>query len=107
MSKQNLQIIFIVGGTITIIGAVAQLFNVLAAPYVFSVGALIVIVLQFIAALKNKNTDPRLQRLTRVNFITSLFLALAAYFMFTSANSWVVAVLIYAISSLIMSFRTK
>lgn len=107
MSKQNLQIIFIVGGTITIIGAVAQLFNVKAAPYIFSAGALILIVLQFMAALKSKNTDPRLQRLTRVNFITSLLLALAAYFMFTSANSWVVAVLIYAISSLIMSFRTK
>jgi len=106
MSKQNLQIIFIIGGTITIVGAIAQLFNVTAAPYVFSAGALIIIALQLMAALNSKNSDPRLQRLTRVNFITSLFLALAAYFMFTSANSWVVAALIYALSSLIMSFRT-
>lgn len=107
MSKQNLQIIFIAGGTLTIVGAVAQLFNVKISPYIFSTGALLLIVLQLLTALDSKNNDKRLQRLTRVNFITSLFLALAAYFMFTSSNSWVVAVLIYALSSLIMSFRAK
>lgn len=107
MLKQNLQVIFITGGTITIIGAIAKLFNVGIAPYIFSTGALIIIALQLVAIFKTDSTDTRVRRLTRINLFTSLFLALAAYFMFSNANSWVIAVLIYALSSLIMSFRNK
>lgn len=107
MLKQNLQVIFITGGTITIIGAIAKLFNIGAAPYIFSTGALIIIVLQLLATLKTDSTDARVRRLSRINLFTSLFLAVAAYFMFNDANSWVIAALIYALSSLIMSFRNK
>ena len=105
MTKQPLQILFFGGGTLTIIGAVAQLFDISSAPYIFSLGAALLIYFQFINAWKTREVDMRQQRLGRIGFITSLLLALAAYFMFTHSNLWVVAVLIYALSSFSLSFR--
>jgi uncharacterized membrane protein HdeD (DUF308 family) len=103
--KQNSQILFILAGTITILGAFAKLFNLIYAPYIFSVGAGILIILHGINAFDTKNLDNRHQRLNRIGFFTSLMLGLAAYLMFTNSNSWVVPILIYALSSFFQSFR--
>jgi hypothetical protein len=107
MQKQHIQILFIIGGTLTIIGALAELFNVIYAPYLFSLGAAILIVIQAMNAFDKNKVDYREQRLARSGLFTSLLLVLAAYLMFTHSNSWVVAVLIYALSSLFYSFRGK
>jgi len=103
--KQTSQILFITAGTITMLGAFARLFDLKYAPYIFSIGAALIIFIQGKNAFENSSTDRRQQRLARIGFLTSLMLGLAAYFMFTGSNSWVVMVLIYALSSLFQSFR--
>jgi len=105
ITKQSSQILFIGGGLFTIIGAVAQLFDIVSAPYIFSLGAALIVLFQFIHAWQYRPSDMRQQRLGRIGFFTSLLLVLAAYFMFTDSNLWVVAVLIYALSSFSLSFR--
>lgn len=105
MIKQTSQILFIGGGTFTIIGAVAQLFEISSAPYIFSLGALLLLYYQFLQAWKTRNAEMRQRRLGRIGFIATLLLVLAAYFMFTNSNLWVVAVLIYALSLFSLSFR--
>lgn len=104
-TKQPSQILFIGGGTLTIIGAAAQLFDIPNAPYIFSLGAGLIVYFQFMQAWKTRNAEMRQQRLGRIGFIASSLLALAAYFMFTNSNLWVVVVLIYALSSFSLSFR--
>jgi len=56
-------------------------------------------------AYETKTEDKSPQRLARLGFLTSLMLGVACYFMFTGSNSWVVMVLIYALSSFYQSFR--
>lgn len=103
--KQPSQILFILAGTLTILGAFAKLFDLIYAPYVFSIGAGILIFLHGKDAFDKGKADKRNQRLSRIGFFTSLMLGLAAYFMFTGSNSWVVMVLIYALNSIYQSFR--
>lgn len=103
--KQPSQLLFISAGTLTILGAFAKLFDISYAPYIFSVGAGLIIFLQGKNAFETGKADKRKQRLSRNGLLTSLSLGLAAYFMFTGSNSWVVMVLIYALSSFFLSFR--
>jgi hypothetical protein len=103
--KKNSQIFFLLGGTLTILGAFAHMFNVIYAPYVFSLGAAAIIYLQLMQALHSKDMSQRMQRLIRMGFFSSLLLGLAAYLMFVHSNSWVVAVLIYALTSIFYTFR--
>ena len=103
--KQPSQLLFIFAGTITILGAFARLFDIKYAPYIFSIGAGLLIFLQGKSALDNWNVEKRQQRLARIGFLTSLMLGVASYFMFTGSNSWVVMVLIYSLSSFFQSFR--
>lgn len=99
------QILFITAGTLIILGAFAKLFNIIYAPYIFSIGSGLLIFIQGKNAFESSKAESRQQRLARIGFLTSLLLGLAAYFMFTGSNSWVVMVLIYALSSLFLSFR--
>ena len=103
--KQQSQILFIIAGTITILGAFARLFDIKYAPYIFSVGAVLLIFIQGKNAYETKTEDKSQQRLARLGFLTSLMLGVACYFMFTGSNSGVVMVLIYALSSFYQSFR--
>jgi len=105
IQKQQSQILFIVGGTITIIGAVAQLLEFSVAPYIFSIGAALLIYLQVMHLRDCWKAEIRKKRLAKNGLFASLFLALAAYSMFTFSNMWVVAVLAYALSSFFLSFR--
>jgi hypothetical protein len=99
------KILFTIGGIFTVVGSIAKLFNIAFAPYVFSVGVVFLIYIQLMYTLESKDADTRQRRLTRNGLFASLLLALAAYFMFVGSNSWVVAVLIYALSTLFLSFR--
>ncbi|MDP4239940.1 MAG: hypothetical protein Q8904_10780 [Bacteroidota bacterium] len=103
--QQPSQILFITAGTITILGVFARFFNINYAPYIFSVGAALLIFIQGKYALDNKHAEKRQKRLARIGFLNSLMLGLGAYFMFTGSNSWAVMVLIYALSSFFYSFR--
>jgi hypothetical protein len=103
--KNISQYLFLVAGSLTILGAVLQLFVLNFAPYIFSAGAGLLIFLHAKEVFDDKLPDKRHQRQSRIGLITSLFLGLGAYFMFTGSNSWVVMILIYSLSSFFQSFR--
>src|SRR5665647_894263 len=105
MQKQISQYIYLAGSAVTFMGAVAQLLEINYAPYIFSVGAALLIYIQIKNFIDKGKADSSTMRFARIGLITSLLLALAAYFMFTASNLWVIAVLIYALSSLYHSFR--
>lgn len=107
MNNKILNILFPIGGITIILASFLKINNNEFAKYAYSVGALLLITYHASIALKNKNSESRLQRSTRMGFINSLFLAVGAYFMFTDANSWILAVLIYALATLFLSFRMK
>ncbi|MDR1585708.1 MAG: hypothetical protein LBS07_06020, partial [Prevotellaceae bacterium] len=91
---------------VSVAGAVAALFEKEYAPYVFSFGAALIIFYQFMESLNIRKTgDFRLQRLRRIAFLSSTLLAAAAYLMFTGSNLWVAAALIYAVTTMFLSFR--
>ena len=97
--------LFTVGSVLTVIGSIIKLFDIQYAPYVFSTGAAFLIYIQLKHFFENRKSETREKRLSWNGLLSSLLLGLAAYFMFTDSNTWVVAVLIYALSSLFLSFR--
>ena len=103
--KQPSPIFFITAATLTILGSFAQLFKLVYAPYVFTLGVAILIFLHGMDAFDNSKIDKRQQRLARIGLLTSLMLGIGAYFMFVGSDSWVVMVLIYALSTFFQSFR--
>lgn len=105
MNKQLSQILYLVAGSLAIFGAVAHFLEHIYAPYVFSAGAALFIVIQAVHLFTIPETSMREMRLARIGLFSSLILALSAYFMFTNSNLWVVALLIYALSSFFLSFR--
>jgi len=105
--KQSSQILFISAGTIVILGAFAKLFEIAYAPYAFAVGVALLIFSHGKQAFDSKHASKNQQRVLRLGFLSSLMLGLAAYFMLVGSNSWVVLVLIYAITSFYLSFRGK
>ncbi len=106
MKKKYYTIFSTLGLSAVVIGALAHIIAFTPAFYIFSFGALVMIVTQLLVTLEN-HTDNRKQRLARMSFMSSLLLGLGAYFMFIHSNSWVVAVLIYALITLFLSFRNK
>jgi len=105
--KNPSQFLFAIAAIITITGALTKLYDLFFAPYVFSVGAGLIIFWYGREAFVNKSIDKRTQRLSRIGLINSLFLGIGAYFMFTGSNSWVVMVLIYSLTSFFQSFRNN
>jgi len=106
MFKQPSQIIFFSGGIFTIIGCIAKLLDIRIAPWIFSVGVLFLLYTHINYFMQKRNEDIRIKRVARTSFFGSLFLALAAYCMFTNSNLWVVGVLIYALTTFYVSFRS-
>ena len=108
MLKNKNNVIFFGGGLICVIGAIFAVFDFKYAPYVFSAGALILVILQLISFFKdNDSKDFRQKRLRKIQLFTSFFLVLAAYFLFIHSNSWVIAVLIYGLTQFFLSFRNE
>ncbi len=105
MQKQITKSLYIGGASFALIGAVSQLFDWTYAPYIFSIGAAILIYFPLKLVMDVKNADIRQKRLARSGLFSALLLGLAAYLMFTHSNLWVMAILIYALSTLFLSFR--
>jgi hypothetical protein len=106
MNQERLtKILFTTGSSLVIISAIAKLVNFSYAPHVFTFGVVLLIYVQLKNVIDNRKAETRQKRLSRNGMVTSLLLALAAYFMFTGSNSWVVLVLIYALSTFFLTFR--
>jgi len=99
------KMLFTVGSVLTILGCIIKFFDISYAPYLFSVGVAFLIYIQLKHLIDNRKSETRQKRLSRNGLLSSLLLGLAAYLMFTGSTAWVVAVLIYALSSLLLSFR--
>ncbi len=106
MNKKYITLFSTIGLSAIILGAVTHIIDLSVGIYLFSFGAFVMIATQFFLAIQ-KQTDSSKQRLARISFISSLFLGLASYFMYTHSNSWAVAVLIYALITFYLSFRNK
>ncbi|MCM1034736.1 MAG: hypothetical protein NC038_06065 [Paludibacter sp.] len=94
-------------GLLLLLGAVLAVFDVPFAVWIFAAGALLAVVQAFLYALRNRSDNWREARLHRLNFVASLFLGIAAWFMYKENNAWVVMLLLYALLVLFLSFRGK
>jgi len=101
-SKRNL---LILSGVLALVGAISHIIELEYAPYVFSVGAAGLVMLSFTFMRGAQNADFAVKRLFRINFFTSLLLIAAAYLMFIHSGVWVIALLIYCVNVLYVSFR--
>lgn len=108
MTKDKIQqIVFITAGLLTIIGSIAQIAGIPHAVYIFATGTLLLIYSHLKSVLSSKDDGFRTRRLSRIGFISSLMLLAADYFMFTGSNAWVVCLLIYAVITFVLSFRSE
>ncbi len=105
MSEQTIKSIYITGAVLTFSGVICKLIEVIYAPYIFSLGSAILIFLLAKSAYELRNAEISKKRLSRSSLMSGLLLVLAAYSMFTHTNLWVVAILIYALTTLFVSFR--
>jgi hypothetical protein len=96
----------VVGSFALVAGSLLHFFDQSYGMYVFGVGAFILILFQLIVLLRDPATGFREQRVQRMNFMVSLVLALAVYSMVEGTTLWIAAVLIYALVTLFLSFRS-
>jgi len=104
-NQKFLQSVYAMGIVCVITGSLGHFCENPFFKFLFGAGALLVIVSQTINAVRNTENDFRKKRLVRMNLMLSLMLALATYSMFDGTTLWVAIVLIYALVTLIMSFR--
>jgi hypothetical protein len=107
MTNRLLKLSYIFGGLFTLSGIVLQLLGKVPAPYIFTAGASLLVFVQVKYSLQSREEDKRLQRLRRLQFLTSLLLIIAAYLMFVKVDLWIIAVLIYGLASIFLAFRDK
>ena len=100
------QFAYVSGIILVIAGSFGYFFDYDSFKYVFGIGALVVIVNQMIITFKSSESDFSKRRILRMNLMLSLMLALATYSMFDGTTLWIAVVLIYALTTLFMSFRT-
>lgn len=99
--------VYVIGIVCVIAGSLGHFFENGLFKYIFGVGAFLVLVSQAINSIVYTEDDFRKKRLMRMNLMLSLMLALATYSMFDNTTLWVAIVLIYALVTLIMSYRVK
>ena len=105
-TNKLIQTAYVIGIIFVITGSLGHFFNVSLFKYLFATGTLLVILSQLIVSMKAKDADFRKRRQLRLNVMLGLMLALATYSMFDGTTLWIAVVLIYALVTLIMSFRT-
>lgn len=106
-STKIINLLFPIGAVLLFSASLFKLNDQQYIEYVFAAGSLILIAYHAIIAYNFKKNDKGMQRLYRMGFISSLFLTIGTYFMFTASNSWIIMVLIYALSTFYLSFRIK
>ena len=107
MNKTLINSLFPAGAILVFVASILAYFKIEYVEFLFALGAMALIAYNAILAFNQQDKDRNTQRLYRMGFISSLFLAVGAYFMFTDSNSWIVMVLIYTVTTLYISFRIK
>ena len=105
MNQQLDKQLFIAGNVIVLLGAAGWIVEPNIFSYIYSVGVAILIFVQIRNSFRTKDADRRHKRLIANAMFATLVLAIGAYFMFKGSMSWVPAVIIYAITTLFLSYR--
>jgi signal transduction histidine kinase len=103
MLKKIYNIFFIVGAILILVSSVLVMEHVLYSKYIFAVGVAMYIISRMRSTYAGD--DFRLKRLNRLYFISSLFMLIASYMQFKGLNSWVVVLLMSAITELYVAIR--
>jgi Ca2+/Na+ antiporter len=106
MKINILTVFYVTGLLLVILASIGHFFEIQYSNIVFAIGASMLVIERIIVMLREKETDFRKQRLLRMNLMLSLVLVLAAYSMLDGTTLWIPAVLIYALITLFLSFRT-
>ncbi|MDD4199184.1 MAG: hypothetical protein PHZ12_07245 [Paludibacter sp.] len=101
-----IQFLYSIGVALIIIGSFGHFFDLQLFKFIFATGTLLAIISGLISIFNAREPDFRQKRLLRMNMMLSLMLALATYSMFEGTTLWIAVVLIYALVTLFMSFRT-
>jgi hypothetical protein len=88
-------IVFIISGTLLILGAILFISRWIYAPYLFAFGSSGVTL--FFLTAPYKDLGFRRRRLHRISILAGLFTVAASYFMFRQHTGWVVFLLIAAL----------
>ena len=95
---------FVVGAVMLLTGAAVYITRWPLAPYIYTVGAMLVALAQINSPSKCKT--PAVKRLRRQQIFASLLLVLTGAFMFfTHGNEWIVSLTIAAVLELYTSVR--
>lgn len=94
------------GGLLVLAGALFQFFEFEFAKYVFAVGTVMLIAVQAYYLNNGRNEGIRLQRIFRIMFLVTLLLGFGVYLMFKGDDRWVVILLLYALVSAFLAFRS-
>lgn len=106
MKNKLTDLLFLLANALLLCGALMQLFWKNSYTYIlFGAGALVLLFLNLKNMSDLRDADVRVRRLSRNGVFSAFILAIGAYFMYTGSNSWVIALLIYALTTLFLTFR--
>lgn len=105
MNQQLNKQLFIAGNIIVLLGAAGWIIQPEIFSYIYSAGVALLIFVQIRHSFQTKNADKRQKRLIVNAMFATLVLGIGAYYMFKGSMSWVPAVIIYAITTLFLSYR--
>ena len=103
MNKKFLNTVFTIGAILVLISSVLVMEHVFWGKYCFAVGVALFMISR--SRMTYTGKDFRMKRLNRLYFLSSMFLAVAAYLQFQNNNSWIVLLLIVAIIEFYTSMR--
>jgi len=103
MNKKLLNAVFTMGAILVLISSVLVMEHVLWGKYCFAVGVALFVICR--SRMTYTGNDFRMKRLNRLYFASSLLMVVAAYLQFQNSNSWIVLLLIVAITEFYASMR--
>lgn len=104
--EKTFKILTYLYGVLLLAGALLFFFVPEAGKWLFASGAVVCIVVSFAQAIVNRTSKLAQSRRQRLFFIASLFLGVAAWFMFIGSTNWVVFALVWVVVVIYLSFRS-
>lgn len=97
--------LFLAGNALLFAGALAGMLKFQYAYFLFGGGTALLLFLYLKTMSDLRDADVRQRRLSRNGVFAAFILCIGVYFMYTGSNSWVIALLIYALTTLFLTYR--
>lgn len=107
MNKYIVKTVHLVGGMLTLTGALLYFFELGIARYLFAFGVIALIGVQVVYLVQTKQENVRTQRMMRLMLVAVLLLGFGAYLMFVNDERWVILMLIYVLISVFLALRAE